>query len=117
MQENDLTEDEAYQAIQEKRMEIEGKKIWRQCRIADREALIPDTTLSLGHDVYGVSSFECHVPDPNLVVNAFPLKYIGNIKLERAFARRMKFSELSPDMIPIPGVIEGSEVRIPKEKR
>ena len=75
--------------------EMESKYRWRQCSFKGREFLIPDTTAALGHDVFDVSRFECHDPDPTLMVLAYPMRYRNNPTLAHLYSKRMPYGMVS----------------------
>ena len=90
---------------------IEKKKKWLVCRILNKDVLIPDTTDALGHDVFDVKKFQCHSPSPDLIVSAWPLKFIANRYAWSMFTKSMKYSDVDFNTMSLnPGVIEDNKV-------
>ena len=90
---------------------IEKKKKWLVCRILNKDVLIPDTTDALGHDVFDVKKFQCHPPSPDLIVSAWPLKFIANRYAWSMFTKSMKYSDVDFNTMSLnPGVIEDNKV-------
>jgi hypothetical protein len=117
MSENELTEIEANREISDMLSVIERKKKWLVCRIKDKDALIPDTRDALGHDVFGVERFQCHPPSPDLIVSAWPLKFIWNVYAKGMFSKKMKYSEVDFNTMSLnPGVIEDNQVITTSER-
>ena len=111
MPENELTEIEVDREMSDMLSAIEKKKKWLVCRILNKDVLIPDTTDALGHDVFDVKKFQCHPPSPDLIVSAWPLKFIANRYAWSMFTKSMKYSDVDFDTMSLnPGIIEGNQV-------
>lgn len=79
---------------------------------ADKFALMPDTTKALGSDVFETFRFKCEDPSSDLIVRAYPLRYINNIRLKKEFTRQMRFGDVDlHEMSVESGVIENNEVQ------
>lgn len=106
------SEQEIEGIISETKTRMERLQSWHVCTIGDRKVLVPDTSRALHDDVFGVHGMECTDPDPNLIVSAWPLKYIENYRLMHEFTRQMRYGDVDFNLTSIhPGVIEGNEVK------
>ena len=96
---------------------IEKKKKWLVCRILNKDVLIPDTTDALGHDVFDVKKFQCHSPSPDLIVSAWPLKFIANRYAWSMFTKSMKYSDVDFNTMSLrSGVVEDNQVITTSER-
>ena len=56
-------------------------------------------------------SFECHDPDPNLTVLAYPTRYRNNPTLAHLYSKRMPYGMVSAGYSIRIGMIENGEVK------
>lgn len=112
----DLTEVEVDMEIQRMKIDMERRKEWFVCDIQGVKVFIPDTRKAYWDDVFDVSKFQCHEPDSDLIVSAWPLKYIDNYRLVREFTREMRYGDADRSVVSFhAGVIQSGKV-IPHRK-
>lgn len=113
----ELDDNEVNKEVLDMLSAIERKKKWLVCNIDGKDALIPDTRDALGHDLFGVERFQCHPPSPDLIVSAWPLKFIWNVYAKGMFSKKMKYSEVDFNTMSLnPGVIEDNQVITTSER-
>ena len=111
MSENDKSDDEINREISEMLAQVEKKHKWFVCKLNGIAILVPDTRKALSDDVYGVSGLECSVPDPDLIVNAWPLKFIWNNRAKEMFMKTLKYSNVDFSTMSLtPGIIKDNHV-------
>ena len=111
MSENDKSDDEINREIGEMLAQVEKKNKWLVCKLNGIAILVPDTRKALPEDVYGVSELECSVPDPDLIVKAWPLKFIWNNRAKEMFMKTLKYSDVDFNTLSLaPGIINDNHV-------
>ncbi len=88
----ELSDEDVEDLILEEQIARRRNIRWFVCEIGEGEkkavAFLPD-------DAYRISEFNCRIPDPDLIVFAYPLKYIRDPSLAWEFRKKTKYSEVN----------------------
>ena len=111
----EISDFEIEKELVEKLSSIEKRKKWMVVSFMGREIFAPDTRDALKDDVYQLPWSEGREPDPDLVVEVYPLSLIATM-MKWHFIREMPFSEaIAGDYGILAGFVENGRVIRPKK--
>ena len=91
-------EEEIDKMMLEADIQHEKKKKWYLCvNEIGAKIIMPDTTESLGHDLYETYRFQRESIPPDTIVLASPLKLLSNTSMLVEFIKEIPYREFDPD--------------------
>jgi hypothetical protein len=112
----EMSEFEVEKEVVRRLSAIEKRKRWLVVPFMGREIFAPDTREALKDDVYQLPWSEGREPDPDLVVEVYPLSLIATM-MKWNFIREIPFSEaMAGDYGLLAGFVENGRVVRPKKE-
>ena len=104
-------DEEITKMMLEKDIEHEKKKKWYLCtNEIGAKIIMPDTTESLGHDLYETYRFQRESIPPDTIVKVAPLKLLSNLSMLVEFIHEIPYREFDPDtMMMLTKMVNGKE--------
>ena len=104
-----LDKEEIDKMLLEEDIQHEKKKKWYLCtNEIGAKIIMPDTTESLGHDLYETYRFKRESIPPDTIVKVAPLKLLSNLSMLVEFIREIPFREYDPDtMMMLSRIVNG----------
>lgn len=104
-----LDKEEIDKMLLEEDIQHEKKKKWYLCtNEIGAKIIMPDTTESLGHDLYETYRFKRESIPPDTIVKVAPLKLLSNLSMLVEFIHEIPYSEYDPEtMMMFTRIING----------